>query len=242
MTDILRAHCSFRRVTNIGIDLCLHVGSQSTWLKGVPRWRCALGIQNPPQKPILLSAYQSNNRDFLVSNDTTRIFREIVHYFRPLLSCLFHPCVPQAVFFYFEIDLKCSASLGFRRKHFPWELRSLLHCLISTRHGTKYKTTDSKNWGGARDNVVGWGIMLQAGRSRVRLWMRSLEYSIDINLPAVLWPWGRLSLWQKWVPGIFLWVKGGRRVRLTAALDLWADCIENVGASTYHKPVGLHDL
>jgi hypothetical protein len=35
-------------------------------------------------------------------------------------------------------------------------------------------------------------------------------------LPAALWPWGWLSLWQKWVPGIFLGgVKGGLRVGLT---------------------------
>ena len=34
-------------------------------------------------------------------------------------------------------------------------------------------------------------------------------------LPIALWPWGRLSLKQKWVPGVFPGGKGGRRVRLT---------------------------
>jgi len=60
-----------------------------------------------------------------------------------------------------------------------------------------------------------WHSELQTGRSRVRFPMVSLEFFIDIIPPVAPWPWGRLSLQHKWVPGVFLGVKGGRCVRLT---------------------------
>ena len=39
-----------------------------------------------------------------------------------------------------------------------------------------------------------YGAVLQIGRSLARSQMVSLEFFIDIILPIVLWPWGRLSL------------------------------------------------
>ena len=46
---------------------------------------------------------------------------------------------------------------------------------------------------GTRIGAVGWGTALQAGRSRVRFPMVSLELFIYIILPAALWLRGRLS-------------------------------------------------
>ena len=87
-------------------------------------------------------------------------------------------------------------------------------------------TTLHRQKTGKRGGAVGWGTALHAGRSRVRFPMVSLEFFIDISHPAALWPWGRLSLQQKWVPGILPVGKDGRCVGLTTLPPSCADFLE----------------
>jgi hypothetical protein len=68
-----------------------------------------------------------------------------------------------------------------------------------------------------------WGTALQNGRLVFRFPMLSLEYFIDINIPDVLYSWGRFSLYQKWLPGMFPGSKGGRWVGLTNLPNTCAD-------------------
>jgi hypothetical protein len=66
------------------------------------------------------------------------------------------------------------------------------------------------------------GTALQAGRSRVRFPMVSLQFFIGIILPAALWPWGRLGLLTEMsARNISQWLKGGQCVGLTTCLDIW---------------------
>ena len=52
-------------------------------------------------------------------------------------------------------------------------------------------------------------------------WCHLIFYWHNV-LPIALWPWDRLSLYKKWVPGIFPVGKEGRYVRLTTLLPYCA--------------------
>jgi hypothetical protein len=62
--------------------------------------------------------------------------------------------------------------------------------------------------------------MLQAGRSRVRVPMRSLDFSVDQIVSAALWPRGRLNLLTEMSTRNLLERKGGRHVRLTSPTSM----------------------
>jgi hypothetical protein len=87
---------------------------------------------------------------------------------------------------------------------------------------------------GVRGSTVVEALWYKPERSRDRFPMVPLEFFIDIILPATLWPWGWLSLFQKWVPGIFPRGKG-----LKTLPPSCADCLKNLGASTSWNPQSL---
>jgi hypothetical protein len=90
----------------------------------------------------------------------------------------------------------------------------------------------------ARRNAVGWGTALQVGRSRVRFPM-SLEFFIDIVLPAALWPLGSTQpLIEVSIRNTSWGVKAADDNLSTFLSGLsW-----NLGASTSWNPQGLSRL
>jgi hypothetical protein len=67
----------------------------------------------------------------------------------------------------------------------------------------------------SRGDAVGWGTELQAGRSRFRFPIVSLEFFINLIFPATLWPRSRCSLKEKWIPG-----KGGQ-TSCADSMEFW---------------------
>jgi hypothetical protein len=78
------------------------------------------------------------------------------------------------------------SSLERQRESITWKS----NCLSFPTGTMKLKTLPGR---GTRWSS-GWGTALKTGMSRDRFPMVSLEFLIDIILPAALWPWGRLIL------------------------------------------------
>jgi hypothetical protein len=93
---------------------------------------------------------------------------------------------------------------GHSRQSCLWDVCSSKYTIINSVanevYQSQYLMYCTSFYVGARGSVVGWGITLQAGRSRVRFPMRSLDF---FNLP------------NPSIRTMTLGGKSGRRVRLT---------------------------
>jgi hypothetical protein len=102
----------------------------------------------------------------------------------------------------------------------------------------------NKSWQwilGARGSVVGWGTILQAGRSAVRVPDKVDFFNLP-NLSSRTMALVSTQSLTKVAPGIFLGVKSGRRLGLTTLPPFVCRMSENVGAWTSRKPKGLHGM
>jgi hypothetical protein len=69
----------------------------------------------------------------------------------------------------------------------PWRVDLIMELILDGKPSeckSHQQNTVTDIAQGARGIVVGWGTMLQAGRSRVRFLMGSLSFSVELILPA----------------------------------------------------------
>jgi hypothetical protein len=69
--------------------------------------------------------------------------------------------------------------------------------------------------------------------------MSSLEFFIDLIILAAKWPWDRLRLQQKWMPGIFPGGRSDRCSGLTIMPPSCGECLKILGISNCYIHKGL---
>jgi hypothetical protein len=122
----------------------------------------------------------------------------------------------------------------------PWHhcfIGKVWKCLrtpVTSRQNTNW--SQNLNIKRSRGRVVGRGTMLQAGRSRFRFPTGSVDFLIDLILPASLWPW---SQWGGNEYQESSWgVKRCRWVRLTTTPSSLSWLSRNYGSLDVSQPDG----
>jgi hypothetical protein len=121
--------------------------------------------------------------NYRYTNNISNTFHSFMIYFRRKSDILFSDDILLGVIYQVETDALCGYHVCTSVKY---ELLNNWTNCLQIRYGWVLL--------GARGSIVGWGTMLQTGRSRVGFPMRSLDFSIDLIFPAAIWPCSRLSL------------------------------------------------